>query len=130
MENTFILPVKEVYEILVSELEGLTEDNTFMNRVPEDYQKKEILPISRISEISSIHTDYASNLANGMVMAIQVDIWTAKLVDIETYYLKIDKLMARYGWSTTVSFHDTDPDFDNTNRLVKRYKKTRQISLI
>lgn len=130
MENTFILPVKEVYEILVSELEGLTEDNTFMNTVPEDYQKKEILPISRISEISTIHTYYASNLANGMVMAIQVDIWTAKLVDIETYYLEIDKLMARYGWSTTVSFHDTDPDFDNTNRLVKRYKKTRQISLI
>ncbi|MGG4040668.1 hypothetical protein [Bacillus smithii] len=125
------LPIKVAYDLLMND-ENFTAlvnpDNIFMLDVPEDYQKIEKLPLVRINEISDYQDGFASNMPFSMVISIQIDVWGKSIKDLDPIQTAIDKLMAENGWAQYMGGIDKDPDFNNTPRLYRRYRTTKQIN--
>lgn len=118
------LIVKQVYDIVRSS-PHFVGYNVYMYDVPEEDQKKEQLPIMRITEIDSHATRFASNRAKQHAFVVQVDVWHNSLKEINDIYFVIDEMLEEHKLVNTAGGTDQDPDFNNVPRMYKRYR-TRQ----
>ncbi|MFG3610998.1 hypothetical protein [Rummeliibacillus stabekisii] len=124
------LPIKIAYDLLMNseKVTNLVNSNhIFMLDVDEDYQKENKLPLIRINEIDSYQDDFASNMPMTYQIAIQIDVWSNSIQELEKIHNVLDELFAENSWGCTLSGIDKDIDFNNTKRLYKRYKAVQKI---
>jgi len=124
------LPINVVYGLLMnaSEITSIINpDMIFKLYVPEEYHQIEHLPIVRINEISDYQEGFASDMPFSFVCSVQVDVWASTSKTLEQIQTVMDKLMAQNEWAQYSGGIDSDPDFNNTPRMYRRYRTTQQI---
>lgn len=117
-----------IYQILNNE-EKLKGIDFFTNSVPEDSQKLEKLPVSRIVELQGDYGNYASNEPNTIRFDVQVDVWLKHQRDVEQYYYLFDSILRKQSWVNTYSSIEEDSDLNNAKRIIKRYTGTFRLEL-
>lgn len=101
----------------------------YVNFVPEAEQTIPSLPLGRVVELGSTHSDYASNKPWALYASIQVDVWVKTPQEAESMYYEMDKLFMNNESSMSYSEIGTDPDLQNAVRIIKRYYIRRDIQL-
>ncbi len=124
------LPIKIAYDLLINSDEVATlvnPEHIFMMDVDEEYQKLEMLPLIRVNEIDAYQNEFASDKPLSYQIAVQIDVWSESIEELEKLHNILDKLFADNSWGCILSGIDKDIDFNDTKRLYKRYKAVQQI---